>query len=446
MAKPLVQIKTILWLVAALVAPIFLSAGCRSMGLAASQPIQTTQLSALDPSSSTTVDGDAKADAKIKALESFLARTEAYSLAPAGASMPATEDSRRRPPVDPSAQLTQPRSAAWPSLNNHAAINNAKSATSPPRVVFASIVEPQSNAPSGQSYANETLAVSSLPTQGRPTAAPVVKLLSIRSTPSTMHDDEIMADSRSMVRVNQPDSGSHDAGLRSINDLLEKLVDRAVKGQDVSAAWEAGLIHAVLRRPLDAGSLSHALSHRYKPLFLTTIDVVRSLRNVVEDNSADVGDTLDQLDTLRRMIAEQADPSIDRIAMCRQVTTFGVFEEMSMAAFVAGRATPTIVYSELENLSAQQDEDGSFRTELATRIEIFTAAGESVLSREEPKIVDHCKRHRRDFFIAQRITLPATMQPGDYVLKVFVEDKLAGRASEGSFPFTVGMRTASIRN
>jgi hypothetical protein len=69
----------------------------------------------------------------------------------------------------------------------------------------------------------------------------------------------------------------------------------------------------------------------------------------------------------------------------------------------------------------------------------LTAAGQSIWQHEEPEIVDICRRRRTDFFVAQRITLPPTLSAGDYVLKVLMEDRLSGKANEGTCVFTIGM-------
>jgi hypothetical protein len=110
---------------------------------------------------------------------------------------------------------------------------------------------------------------------------------------------------------------------------------------------------------------------------------------------------------------------------------------MSDEDFVAGRSNPTIVYSEIRNLRSEPVEGSQYRTLLGTRIEILTADGDSVWQHVEPEIVDLCRRRRNDFFIAQRIVLPSTLPPGEFVLKVLVEDRLSGKADEATHRFTV---------
>jgi hypothetical protein len=146
---------------------------------------------------------------------------------------------------------------------------------------------------------------------------------------------------------------------------------------------------------------------------------------------------LERIDELRQAVADRGDPIVVEVALCRNVVTYGVYEEMPPEAFVAGRTTQTIAYSEVRNFRSELSDDGTYSTVLATRLEVFTVDGHSVWQHEEPEIKDMCRRRRTDFFIAQRITLPPTLPAGDYVLKVMVEDKLSGRASEASHPFAL---------
>jgi hypothetical protein len=110
---------------------------------------------------------------------------------------------------------------------------------------------------------------------------------------------------------------------------------------------------------------------------------------------------------------------------------------MMREEFVAGRSTSTIVYYEIRNLRSEETRDYQFRTLLATRLEMFTLDGKSVWRREEPEIEDLCRQRRTDFFVAQRIALPPAIPAGEYILKVYAEDKLSGMATEASHQFSI---------
>lgn len=206
---------------------------------------------------------------------------------------------------------------------------------------------------------------------------------------------------------------------------------------DFDAEWRLRLVHTALGHFSKATEVSPKMSSDARGILDSLVRVTKAMRRVAADPLAEGGDALEQVDELRRIVADRADPIVRSIEWCRKVVTFGVFEKMDAAEFVAGRATRTIIYTEIANLSAEQTPDGQYRTSLATRAEVLTADGKSVWQHEEPDIVDVCRRRRTDFFIAERITLPPTLGAGDYVFKLLVEDKLSGKTNEASRRFTI---------
>ncbi len=206
---------------------------------------------------------------------------------------------------------------------------------------------------------------------------------------------------------------------------------------DFDAEWRLRLVHAALGQFSKAAEVSPKMSADARDMLDSLVRVAAATRRVAGDPLAEGDDALEQVDELRQIVADRADPIVKSIEWCRKVVTFGVFEEMDASEFVAGQATRTIIYTEIANLSAEQTSDGQYRTSLSTRAEVLTADGTSVWQHEEPDIVDVCRRRRTDFFIAERITLPPTLSAGDYVFKLLVEDKLSGKANEASRPFTI---------
>ena len=69
---------------------------------------------------------------------------------------------------------------------------------------------------------------------------------------------------------------------------------------------------------------------------------------------------------------------------------------------------------------------------------MLTASGQSLWRHDEPEIIDLSRQQREDFFLAQMITLPATLGPGEYVLKVTIQDALSGKSNQAILPFTLG--------
>lgn len=217
--------------------------------------------------------------------------------------------------------------------------------------------------------------------------------------------------------------------------IVPSLEVEAEDEEDFDAQWQLRLTQLALYRDDQAADIPPGLPGGN--ILAALMRTASAVRRVARDPSGPGDEAVTSVDALARLLSANADPQVTTVRMCRKVVTFGVYEEMLETEFVAGRSVRTIVYSELRNLRSEQTDDGQFRTHLATRIEVLSIDGESVWQEEVPEIVDLCRVPRRDFFVAQRISLPPTLPAGDYVLKVLVEDKLSGKADEGTLAFSI---------
>lgn len=267
-------------------------------------------------------------------------------------------------------------------------------------------------------------------------ALPVVQSISIRNGPQA---DAASSQPPRVTAANAPlDMGR----LRTpvlVDELLGHLESRAKGTEDVASEWRLRMTQVALDRETETPEVSRSIPEETRGLLLALVHTAAAVRDVVRTPARSSDSALEWLEQLRNRLISRTSLSVNNVALCRKVITFGVYEEMSDADFTAGRTLRTIVYSEVRNFQSELTEDGHYRTELATRLEVLTADGRSLWMREEPQIVDLCRQRRHDFFIAQRITLPPTLPADAYVLKVLVEDKLSGKIDERAHPFT--MRT-----
>ena len=237
--------------------------------------------------------------------------------------------------------------------------------------------------------------------------------------------------------TNAPLDVSQGGQQPSLDQLLIHLQSQAQAGSDVEAQWRLRLVQLAMGRDDQSLNPSPDLSKGANRLLTALLKTAVAVRDLARSPMSTGLAALETADELRRELADQADPVVSAIALCRRVVTFGVYDEMDEADLVAGSAVQTIVYCEIRNLQSQATGDGLYETRLGTRLELLTAEGRSMWQSEEPEIVDRCRRRRMDFFIAQRVTLPPTLPAGDYVLKVLVEDKLSGRANEATYPLAI---------
>lgn len=128
-----------------------------------------------------------------------------------------------------------------------------------------------------------------------------------------------------------------------------------------------------------------------------------------------------------------------RLELCTRVEGFGRFTPFWSRSFVAGRAQPMIVYTELDGFvhdevaleTAAGDVPG-YEVELVQDIELRHAADDLLAWRRGGASVRDSSRNRvRDFYLVNQIELPATLTVGRYTLKVITRDaNRSGAVSE----------------
>jgi hypothetical protein len=371
--------------------------GCASLrGKATIQPSPSPISTVRAPEATPPVE---KEQETLAAVEDFLERTQQYRLAQSAT--PAAGRSPADAKAEPAAMTAQ-----------------AASPTPPPDQAFANtqVALPEASPP------KPTLAI------------PAVQSISVRSPDPTPGKGVEPVHSNA---TNAPLDAQPSDGAASVDRLLAQLRNQVNAKKDFEAEWQLRLVELAFDRDAQAMDVSSHLGERSRALLTTLMQAAAAVRNAARDPLLTGEEAIARVDQLREAVADQADPVVSTVAMCRKVVTFGAYEEMPREEFVSGRTTQTIVYSEIANLRAEQTAAGLYQTRLGTRLEVLTTDGKSVWQREEPEIIDTCRRRRGDFFIAQRITLPPTLPAGEYVLKVFVEDKLANRAAEASHAFSV---------
>lgn len=265
-------------------------------------------------------------------------------------------------------------------------------------------------------------------------ALPVIESVSVRSA---IDPPPVVGDTVKTSTTNEPLDTAIDDSAMTPDDIIDYLMEQAVAKGDFDSQWRLRLTLLAMARDSDAADISDELPFQTRRVMAALVDAVVAARRAARDPYMIEKDMIDRVNDLRLVLSELAAPMIPTVSLCRRVTTFGVYEPMKPDAFLAGHTTHTIVYCEIENFKSEATDDGSYRTVLASRLEVFSAAGQSMWVREEPEVEDVCRRRRADFFLAQRVSLPPTLPAGDYVLKVTITDKLSGLVGGADCLFTV---------
>lgn len=161
---------------------------------------------------------------------------------------------------------------------------------------------------------------------------------------------------------------------------------------------------------------------------IETLIVCREMH--LGDPHATAEKLLEQTEELTDTLRKLSDLAIPRLEICREVRGYGQYTKVDPPSFPAGVGSEFVVYLELRDFQSKQADDGYYTSEFSLRTAVLAADGRRILEVVDDHIVDRCLNRRRDCFIPRLIRLPATLSPGEYVVKVTVIDKLGEKAAE----------------
>ncbi|MFU8828410.1 MAG: hypothetical protein ACNA8P_03145 [Phycisphaerales bacterium] len=224
-------------------------------------------------------------------------------------------------------------------------------------------------------------------------------------------------------------------------------------------AIEPGVLERVFG-PLDSAAAVHRLTEDERLL-------INAARRAVESVQAQFdGDFVDS-ERVSRVARELADElravhtlELSDARLCLRVDNFGVYREVERHdgryKFIAGRAHPVIVYTELDHFrrspTTRDGVDGyvvnvhqalkMYRTGTMERLDTENTL---VWQLEAQPVVDFSRNRLNDFFVVQVIELPQTLSVGSYRLKVIATDVASSEQVERSIEFDVIADSSALR-
>lgn len=224
-------------------------------------------------------------------------------------------------------------------------------------------------------------------------------------------------------------------------------------------AIEAGIFEQTYG-PISLMSGRLGLTEDERALLYATLEWARSAH-------AQFGSDLVDIDRLIEAFAHAGDSvrdlrmlQIGDARLCLRVDTFGVYREapkyVGRYKFIAGRAHPVIVYTELDRFrSTPATVDGVDGYSVRIRQELLmhrigteqlrNSENTVVWQREPESVIDFSRRARRDFFIVQVIEIPANLAVGSYRLKVICTDTTSGQQVEWNIEFDIVADASAFR-
>lgn len=155
------------------------------------------------------------------------------------------------------------------------------------------------------------------------------------------------------------------------------------------------------------------------------------------DPAAEARAVLERLDDLRAALIPISELSVPVVAICRSVAGFGLYDTIEPAEFLAGQYSEFVLYCEIRNLANRRQSEGAYETHFDVWTAILSRAGDVIQESRAPDIRTRWRGSRHDCFIAPLFGLPATLSPGEYVVKLTIVDKIGGKVAEKRATFRV---------
>jgi hypothetical protein len=244
------------------------------------------------------------------------------------------------------------------------------------------------------------------------------------------------------VAPDDPDNEAQPARATMTNDeLLRRLATRSKEyPRDLAVHLDYQLLQLLRGEKVPGMPDIASLPAEDQELLAALLDAMSNFRGAVQrDNNMLQSQKVRPLIELGARLRAQSELTIPALALCTKVKTFGVYDPME-PEFAAGRAQPAIVYCEVENFASQLNEQQMWETRLSQDVVLYTETGLPVWHAKPHAVTDLSRNRRHDFFVVEKIELPANLTIGRYLLKVSVVDQNASRIAESTLPLKVVAR------
>lgn len=224
--------------------------------------------------------------------------------------------------------------------------------------------------------------------------------------------------------------------------------------EDIADQWLANTDNPSFRTQLDQRlllALAGNCSRARQPLELVSSEQQHMASQFIEaliaireghggQPGAEVNRVLDHIHLLEQSLIPASELRIPTLALTSAVRGYGRYEACDPPDFPSGRQIEFVVYCEVENFLSRLGSDGLYESLFSMRTTVLNRAGDTVLEVDDEHVTDECRTRRRDCFIPRLLRLPATLSPGQYVVKITIADKIAGKVAEKRTTFRIVAR------
>lgn len=207
--------------------------------------------------------------------------------------------------------------------------------------------------------------------------------------------------------------------------------------RDVAAHLDYQLLQFVKDQSVPDLNAISTLPAEDREVVTALLDGLSNFRNTVRaDNNALLSKKVSPIVAMADRLRASANLTIPTVSLCTSVQQFGVYTPVESSRFKAGVDNQVILYCEVANFASHLNSRGMWETKLTYESTLYTDddAGLSVWQGKPTPIADECRNRRHDFFLADKISLPANLPVGRYLMKVSIVDQHANRIAEATVP------------
>ncbi len=133
-------------------------------------------------------------------------------------------------------------------------------------------------------------------------------------------------------------------------------------------------------------------------------------------------------------LASISNLEVRSVAFCKQVDGYGVTERFPKYQFTPDQ--DVLLYCEVDNVAAERVK-GGYETQLQGNYEICDSKGNRITEQLLPMEPEVCQNHRRDYFIVYKIYMPQQVAPGNYQLRLNIEDRKSKKFGQSTVDFEI---------
>jgi hypothetical protein len=248
----------------------------------------------------------------------------------------------------------------------------------------------------------------------------------------------------------QGDSGSEAQKASAVQtpvlsaDEMERKLAQHLRDdpKDLEGQLDYELLLFIEGQPVPQMSALAGLRNEDREILAAVMDGLSNFRSVIrDDNNALLASKTQPLIDMSDRLRTQAELTLSAVALCSDVTTFGVYKPVDTGWFKAGRDkdTQVVVYCQVQNFQSRLSPENQWQTQLSEEMTLYTESGVQVWpEKSHPQgVLDLCRQRRHDLFVANLIAIPHTLPAGRYLLKISITDEQADRVAEATTPVVI---------